>query len=443
MTQREFDESLLGVYASLHDLHTGVRKSGRRGRATAVLPVLVERYGPPRRGQHLVTKLAPWAEAGALVPGSILTHWNGIPIDVAVARHADRARGANPDARLARAMDTLTVRHLGDGMAPDEHWVDLRFRTPDRKVAETRLYWRVLSLGVPEGRTAVGEVFDLALGPARPSDPRLQLAFDPAGQSAAGGEAGALRRREAVGRRDDPARGLPGDAADLPPPAFGHIRVGRSCTRTRAVRRRVQPARAALRTGTMRRAARRHPGQPRWLRRVGRVVAAVAGGGSVGPARFAFAPTRLTGQLCANDPELAAWLPSIEAAVDTGEPYSQALPITEATAVDIEKATDLPSALIIDALSYSSADIFAAGWVDNAVGPIVGTSATTGAGGANVWTYEQITARLDQDDLALPPACSVGRACASPSAARCGRAHPTASRSRTSAWASRPRTSTR
>src|SRR4051812_2424991 len=37
MTQREFDESLLGVFASLHDLHTGVRRSGRRGRATAVL----------------------------------------------------------------------------------------------------------------------------------------------------------------------------------------------------------------------------------------------------------------------------------------------------------------------------------------------------------------------------------------------------------------------
>src|SRR5690349_1415774 len=79
MTQREFDENLLGVYASLRDLHTGIRKSGARGQATAVLPVLVERYGEPRRGTYLVTKLAAWADAGPLVEGSTLTHWNGIP----------------------------------------------------------------------------------------------------------------------------------------------------------------------------------------------------------------------------------------------------------------------------------------------------------------------------------------------------------------------------
>jgi hypothetical protein len=149
-----------------------------------VLPVLVERYGKPNRGTYLVTKLASWADAGPLVEGSVLTHWNGVPIDIAVARHSDRARGANPDAKLARAMDTLTVRHLGDGMPPDEHWVDLRFVTPKKKEAETRLQWRVLSLGIPEGRTAVEEVFDLAAAPGPWSDPRLQLAFDPAGQSA-------------------------------------------------------------------------------------------------------------------------------------------------------------------------------------------------------------------------------------------------------------------
>jgi hypothetical protein len=92
MTQREFDEHLLGVYASLRDLHTGLRRSGLRGQATAVLPVLVERYGKPNRGTLLVTKLAWWAEAGPLVEGSVLTHWNGVPIDIAVARHSDRAR---------------------------------------------------------------------------------------------------------------------------------------------------------------------------------------------------------------------------------------------------------------------------------------------------------------------------------------------------------------
>jgi C-terminal processing protease CtpA/Prc len=44
--------------------------------------------------------------------------------------------------------------------------------------------------------------------------------------------------------------------------------------------------------------------------------------------------------------------------------------------------------LITDALSYSAADIFAAGWQDNRLGPILGTAPHTGAGGANVWTHQ-------------------------------------------------------
>jgi hypothetical protein len=37
------------------------------------------------------------------------------------------------------------------------------------------------------------------------------------------------------------------------------------------------------------------------------------------------------------------------------------------------------------------------------LGPVVGTASTTGAGGANVWTYEQITARLDPESPSFPP----------------------------------------
>ncbi|HZA83013.1 MAG TPA: peptidase S41, partial [Actinomycetes bacterium] len=52
------------------------------------------------------------------------------------------------------------------------------------------------------------------------------------------------------------------------------------------------------------------------------------------------------------------------------------------------------------------ADIFAAGFQDNRLGPILGTSATTGAGGANVWTAAQIAQRLGDGDHGpvLPPA---------------------------------------
>jgi hypothetical protein len=72
---------------------------------------------------------------------------------------------------------------------------------------------------------------------------------------------------------------------------------------------------------------------------------------------------------------------SLQLAVGTGEPLTSE-----------QAANSLPQAqrhrghvfLIVDALTYSAADIFAAGFQDNQLG--LGTSATTGAGDANVWT---------------------------------------------------------
>ena len=42
--------------------------------------------------------------------------------------------------------------------------------------------------------------------------------------------------------------------------------------------------------------------------------------------------------------------------------------------------------LVTDARCYSATDIFAAGFADHRIGPILGVDDNTGAGGANVWT---------------------------------------------------------
>ena len=44
--------------------------------------------------------------------------------------------------------------------------------------------------------------------------------------------------------------------------------------------------------------------------------------------------------------------------------------------------------LITDGRCYSATDIFAAGFQDHRIGPVLGVDANTGAGGANVWTHE-------------------------------------------------------
>jgi C-terminal processing protease CtpA/Prc len=54
-----------------------------------------------------------------------------------------------------------------------------------------------------------------------------------------------------------------------------------------------------------------------------------------------------------------------------------------------------PKVLITEALCYSAADIFAAGIQDNNLGLVLGTAGHTGAGGANVGTYELLRLWLD------------------------------------------------
>ena len=79
----------------------------------AFLGVLLERYveaGEPRWMvskvfDHLVTDTS-------LKRGVVVTHWNGTPMELAVWRHADREAGSNPPARLARGIESMTLRVL-------------------------------------------------------------------------------------------------------------------------------------------------------------------------------------------------------------------------------------------------------------------------------------------------------------------------------------------
>jgi hypothetical protein len=49
-----------------------------------------------------------------------------------------------------------------------------------------------------------------------------------------------------------------------------------------------------------------------------------------------------------------------------------------------------PVVLLVDALSYSAADVFAASFQDHDLGPVVGPDPQTGGGGGNVWPYDGI-----------------------------------------------------
>lgn len=80
---------------------------------------------------------------------------------------------------------------------------------------------------------------------------------------------------------------------------------------------------------------------------------------------------------------------------DPSSPLSPGHPLTDpAQANAIGRLYHGKCALLVDALSYSAADIFAAGFQDHEIGPVIGTDATTGGGGANVWSHSDLANHL-------------------------------------------------
>jgi hypothetical protein len=125
------------------------------------------------------------------------------------------------------------------------------------------------------------------------------------------------------------------------------------------------------------------------------------------PTRFQLVASPLTRQLAAspfNRLELQAWSESLEDAVSTGEQYAQPLPLTDPTwCNDRPRAYPGRAVAVVDANTYSSGDLFSAGWVDNQVGPLVCVGQATGAGGANVWTSNQLRDALTGTDHQFDP----------------------------------------
>jgi hypothetical protein len=91
-------------------------------------------------------------------------------------------------------------------------------------------------------------------------------------------------------------------------------------------------------------------------------------------------------------PDLKRWREPIREGIQTGAVYSAGFPKEDRQAQECNKIGQKyfgPVVLITDALSYSAADMFAAGFQDHHIGSILGTDGRTGGGGANTWEYEK------------------------------------------------------
>ena len=127
----------------------------------------------------------------------------------------------------------------------------------------------------------------------------------------------------------------------------------------------------------------------------------------VSPTRFSILATDLTRTMVAapqSRRRLEPWRRSLEYAVKSGEQYSRGVPLTPpARCNDIGQRYPGPVVAIVDANTYSSGDLFAAGFVDNRIGTLVSADDATGAGGANVWTPRDVSRALEGTPAMLQP----------------------------------------
>ena len=402
----EFHVELRDIFVELRDLHTNyVLPDPYRGRF-AFLGILLERYHEAGMSRWLVSKVARHLVTDdALQSGVVVTHWNGMPMNLAVWRNADKEAGSNLAARFARGLENLTLRPLAVSLPPDEDWVDLRYET-DGQVHESRLLWRVFDSGQellagapdPQGlierlRTPLRYVVGVDLRTEVVRRSKKQL-FSPdaikegrrvaryAGKTPRSTAALRTAGIIATSRPDD----LTARTVDTPSGSFGYLRLWTFHMQDGDINAFLNEVIRLL---------------ERELPREGLILDVRGNGGGfiiaaefllqfltprrIAPEPSQFINTAATLDLTTRVESMRPWRDSIKLATETGAQYSTAIPLSDPEIVNsMGQIYHGPVVLITDAFCYSACDMFAGGFKDHEIGKIIGIDTATGAGGANV-----------------------------------------------------------
>ena len=398
--EMQFHRRMLEIFASTRDLHTLYLLPAPFKEHVAYLPFLIEQYFERNKKQERVEKFMisrvvadyyqsiPNAgpEVLSFQPGVEVLHWNGVPIKRAIEINGESQAGSNVEARFARGLDNLTIRPLLTSMPPDEAWVNLTYRSEAGTTLTLKQEWLVYKTGADGTPSLSSE-----------STKKKRAAIDIKKT-----KINQVRRRFFV-RRDVPVRKslrhiLYAETRNVEGRDFGYIRLFSFDV--------DEPDEFIKDFADVIKSA----GFPQ----EGLIIDVRGNGGGkiragerllqlftprkIKPERFEFINTPLNLEICRHAPEdwnLSRWVDSIAEAVATGATYSTGFPMTsEDSCNEIGQLYYGPVVLITDALSYSTTDIFAAGFQDNEIGEVLGTSDNTGAGGANNWWYDDLIEAL-------------------------------------------------
>ncbi|MEO7559113.1 MAG: S41 family peptidase [Nitrosospira sp.] len=401
LSEGEFHLALTSIVLGLRDAHT--RYSGPRAGqgAVATLPFLVEQYGSHDDPVFVVSKVsAPQlVRDPKFAAGVVLESWNSIPFARAVDLYSDRETGGRPDARRARALESLTFRALEGGPPPDEMLVDIGYRImPAETRREVRIPWRVVHPARADTSQRPGSRASRYIA----ADQAAEVVRRAKKMMFSGSVWQAERSGVAVARDKGWIKTWFQDTLaakvikDRTQGELGYLRIWSFDVDDddAFIAEVIRLLDLLPETGLIL-DLRGNPGGLIWA---AERLLQLFTPNTITPVRFSVLATPLMRALASspfNRMEFEAWLPSLEAAIATGEAYSQPLPLTDpAWCADIGQRYSGPIVCVVDPNTYSAGDLFAAGFVDNEIGTLVCVGEGSGAGGANVWTHHDLREAL-------------------------------------------------
>jgi len=410
VSERQFHNEMIAVFTSLRDLHTNYILPEPFQSRVAVLPFQIEQFYEGGERKYVVTQVAPFVNDPHFKPGVVPTYWNGVPIDLAVERNANREAGSNPAAHHMQGLASMTNRWMGMSLPPDDEWVDLRY-TDGGKEYSTRFDWLVIvpqpSASGVDPMKATGAVGGLLGIDVRTEIRRrvLKLLFSPQAVAAEKQMAGVISELLAAGASlAGMATAAAAAGADMescsvmpdvfskfcavrtPHGTFGYVRINTFNAYPEPFVQEFLRIVATLPQNGLIIDVRGNGGG---IVAAGETLLQVLTPRAIEPEPFSFICSPLTQRMTSSDPSLAAWKDSVEQSTETGATFSQGFPLTPPVACNaIGQKYQGPVVLVTNSLCYSTTDMFSAGFQDHEIGKVLGVDDSTGAGGANVWTHD-------------------------------------------------------
>lgn len=436
-----FHSEVLRIFTELRDAHTLYGLPPPYRGAMAFLPFVMKHYTDEYQcGHFVVTQTLAGLEHSFFRPGVEITYWNGMPIADAVERTAASVAAGNAASKFARSFARMTSRHLTYNLPPGEEMVFVGYRAEneDRVLV---LPWYVAT-GFPDSafRTSASAICQpVADGAAMrgviwsedwTEQRELQESEERAATERQGlGAAlifGSLDEVPAALREDFLFTRLPKNFEFQHPSGFylrraitpdelmhegkrfGYLRIKTFDTdsddalvnefqRILEVMNEFAPDGLVL-------DVRANPGGS--LKAAERLLQMLTPR-FIEPALFHFANTptiqKILGgvkRLASDDAaeerrirelksDFAPWIEDAVTALAEGLQMTEGRVLTPMrVANSVGQVYQGPVALVVDAVSYSATDFFAAGFQDHEIGEIIGVDENTGGGGASRWWHQ-------------------------------------------------------